>query len=653
MVSLQKAINVQWSSDSKVNVEAHAKGLLLLARWMEGTARYDTQTVLKEYKNVLVHQPESEDGHFYLAKYYDRLMAFLAGDRPSKLGEFLQFVLRHYGNALRYGNKYIYQCMPRLLSLWLDFGAKVTEEEEKKPRESSQIKSTLTFLNKMMAELTQALPPYQFLIAFSQLVSRVTHPNADVFNQLEAIVLKLLKHFPQQALWMMIAISKSTYPERQMRCKRILDKAMSQMPEMGRLIEDVVKLTDKLLEVCNKKIETHRLPALLTMDKVCRSLGRLTNANDFSPIMVPIQSSLTVTLPMSKGSHHDHNPFPGELPYIIKFNEKVEVLASLQKPKKISILASDGKSYTMLCKPEDDLRKDSRLMEFNTIVNKCLRNDAECRQRQLYIRTYSVVPLNERCGLLEWVHNTSGLRFILNKIYQQRDMLTSGKELKEIGKLVEKDPETAKNVFLKQLLPKFPPVFDQWFLHSFPDPTAWYQARVAYIRTCAVMSIVGYILGLGDRHGENILFDSTNGDCVHVDFNCLFNRGEQLGVPERVPFRLTHNMVHAMGVTGYEGIFRKSCEVTLRLLREQSDPLMCILKTFIHDPLVEWNRGRGRNESKETTTSIKNIEDRLLGNFPKAKGLPLSIEGQVHSLIQEATDIDNLSRMFIGWAAYM
>ena len=78
-----------------------------------------------------------------------------------------------------------------------------------------------------MAELTQALPPYQFLVAFSQLVSRVTHPNADVFNQLEVrttrilyalhfikllplqvIVLKLLKHFPQQALWMMIAISK-------------------------------------------------------------------------------------------------------------------------------------------------------------------------------------------------------------------------------------------------------------------------------------------------------------------------------------------------------------------------------------------------------------------------------------------------------------
>lgn len=38
------------------------------------------------------------------------------------------------------------------------------------------------------------------------------------------------------------------------------------------------------------------------------------------------------------------------------------------------------------------------------------------------------------------------------------------------------------------------------------------------------MSMVGYILGLGDRHGENILFDASCGDTVHVDFNCLFNK---------------------------------------------------------------------------------------------------------------------------------
>lgn len=51
-----------------------------------------------------------------------------------------------------------------------------------------------------------------------------------------------------------------------------------------------------------------------------------------------------------------------------------------------------------------------------------------------------------------------------------------------------------------------------------------YNSRSAYCRSVAVMSMVGYILGLGDRHGENILFDSLTGECVHVDFNCLFNK---------------------------------------------------------------------------------------------------------------------------------
>lgn len=56
---------------------------------------------------------------------------------------------------------------------------------------------------------------------------------------------------------------------------------------------------------------------------------------------------------------------------------------------------------------------------------------------------------------------------------------------------------------------------------------------------------------LGDRHGENLLCDARTGEIVHVDFGCLFFTGQLLKVPETVPFRLTHNMVDAMGITGY------------------------------------------------------------------------------------------------------
>lgn len=91
------------------------------------------------------------------------------------------------------------------------------------------------------------------------------------------------------------------------------------------------------------------------------------------------------------------------------------------------------------------------------------------------------------------------------------------------------DPQKCGEVFSKQILPLYPPVFHEWFLDNFPEPTAWLKARTAYARTTAVMAMVGFVLGLGDRHGENILIDTTSGDCVHVDFNCLFGMvGERL-----------------------------------------------------------------------------------------------------------------------------
>ena len=36
--------------------------------------------------------------------------------------------------------------------------------------------------------------------------------------------------------------------------------------------------------------------------------------------------------------------------------------------------------------------------------------------------------------------------------------------------------------------------------------------------------MVGHVVGLGDRHGENILLDAGTGDAVQVDFSCLFDR---------------------------------------------------------------------------------------------------------------------------------
>ena len=127
-----------------------------------------------------------------------------------------------------------------------------------------------------------------------------------------------------------------------------------------------------------------------------------------------------------------YSPFAETLPTIQGFEDRVSVLSSLQRPRKVVIRGSDGQSYNFLCKPKDDLRKDARLMEFNTMINKLLQKAPECRRRQLRIRTYAVVPLNEECGILEWVPNTIGFRNIVNDLYKAKDKYVHSSEIKTI-----------------------------------------------------------------------------------------------------------------------------------------------------------------------------------------------------------------------------
>ncbi|KAM5163022.1 serine/threonine-protein kinase ATR [Mantella aurantiaca] len=666
LIVLQKGAEL-FLSDSSEQQLIHGRAMLLVGRFMEETANFESNAVMKKYKDVTSLLPEWEDGHFYLAKYYDKLMPMVTDNKMEKQGDLIRYIVHHFGRSLQYGNQFIYQSMPRMLSLWLDFGAKVYEWEKAGRADRLQMKNDLIKINKVITDHKNCLAPYQFLTAFSQLISRICHSHDEVFSVLMEIVAKVFVAYPQQAMWMMTAVSKSSYPMRVNRCKEILDKAIHMKPALGKFIGDATRLTDKLLELCNKPVDGNT--GTLSMSVHFRLLKKLVEEPTFSEILIPLQSVMIPTLPSTVGKrdHANHDPFPGHWAYIAGFDDVVEILPSLQKPKKISLKGSDGKSYIMMCKPKDDLRKDCRLMEFNSLINKCLRKDAESRRRELHIRTYAVIPLNDECGIIEWVNNTAGLRNILIKLYKERGIYMSGKELRQCMLPKGAPLQDKLKIFKETLLLRHPPVFQEWFLRTFPDPISWYNSRSAYCRSTAVMSMVGYILGLGDRHGENILFDSFTGECVHVDFNCLFNKGETFEVPEIVPFRLTHNMANGMGPMGTEGLFRRACEVTMRLMRDQREPLMSVLKPFLHDPLVEWSkpaRGGTKVQANETgevvnekaKTHVLDIEQRLQGVIKtrnRIKGLPLSIEGHVHYLIQEATDENLLSQMYLGWAPYM
>jgi serine/threonine-protein kinase mTOR len=58
--------------------------------------------------------------------------------------------------------------------------------------------------------------------------------------------------------------------------------------------------------------------------------------------------------------------------------------------------------------------------------------------------------------------------------------------------------------------------------------------------------------------------------------------------PEKVPFRLTRMLIHAMEVSGIEGTYRSTCENVMRVMRDNKESLMAVLEAFVHDPLITW-----------------------------------------------------------------
>lgn len=122
-----------------------------------------------------------------------------------------------------------------------------------------------------------------------------------------------------------------------------------------------------------------------------------------------------------------------------------------------------------------------------------------------------------------------------------------------------------------------------------PNSEVWFDRRNNYTRSLATMSMVGYVLGLGDRHPSNVMLDRMSGKIVHIDFgDCFEVAMTREKFPEKVPFRLTRMLVNAMEVTGIEGNYRMTCERVMRVLRENKDSLMAVLEAFVYDPLISW-----------------------------------------------------------------
>jgi ataxia telangiectasia mutated family protein len=201
-----------------------------------------------------------------------------------------------------------------------------------------------------------------------------------------------------------------------------------------------------------------------------------------------------------------------------------------------------------------------------------------------------------------------------------------------------------------------------------------------------VSSIVGHVLGIGDRHCSNILVQQKTGEIVHIDFGIVFEQGRNLPRPEVVPFRLTQNIVDGLGPTGTDGPFRAAAETTLTVLRENAEALQAILTSIVADPLYIWTLspdearqiqddeieeeeddgaaivkklttvsnkvGSAEDQNEAAANAIAKVKEKLAGYEDGTGGEQQSVKSQIDYLINTACDEEKLSAMFVGWAPW-
>jgi serine/threonine-protein kinase mTOR len=307
---------------------------------------------------------------------------------------------------------------------------------------------------------------------------------------------------------------------------------------------------------------------------------------------------------------------------ISSFEPVFTVIPSKQRPRRMSLRGSDGQLYTYLLKGHEDIRQDERVMQLFGLVNTLLGNDTESFKRHLNIQRFPAIPLSQNSGLLGWVPNSDTLHNLIKDYREGRRILLNIEH-----RIMLQMAPMYDNLTLMQKVEVFSYAMDNttgkdlyrvlWLKSKSSE--AWLERRTNYTRSLAVMSMVGYILGLGDRHPSNLMLDRITGNVIHIDFgDCFEVAMHREKYPERVPFRLTRMLTFAMEVSNIDGSYKLSCEAVMRVIRDNKESLMAVLEAFIHDPLLNWRLTT--RESPHETSFTSERRKSLIGNLEDAQG---------------------------------
>ncbi|XP_011503295.1 PREDICTED: DNA-dependent protein kinase catalytic subunit-like [Ceratosolen solmsi marchali] len=410
-------------------------------------------------------------------------------------------------------------------------------------------------------------------------------------------------------------------------------------------------------------------------------------------------------------------PMPHYHIKILKFHRFVRVMDSKCNPIKIRMIGNDALTYDFLTKFGEDLRLDQRLQQIFNITNKTLKADINCKKRHLSINTYNVIALSSSLGLIQWVDETKSLKEFVqfsmaDKTIIETVSLKYQSWIKKAGRsdgLSSAYKRAVTKYHPKEVISKMkelinvinPDCLRKTFVMLSPSLECFVSLRQNFITSYATMCTIHWITGVGDRHLENLLIEVKSGKCYGIDFGLAFGTGIDQSIPELVPFRLTAQILGLFKPFTEEDLFGITMTHVLNALRIEQGPMVACLDIFIQEPL-DWSKHANKHLNDEQEKDFKwlprkkieIIEKKLNGGNPskimveelsimhddenlfegtlykythiingtdskhirkrsRMKTEFLTSEKQVQCLVEQATDLNILGRMWVGWAPYV
>nr|KAF6338367.1 phosphatidylinositol-4,5-bisphosphate 3-kinase catalytic subunit gamma [Pipistrellus kuhlii] len=265
--------------------------------------------------------------------------------------------------------------------------------------------------------------------------------------------------------------------------------------------------------------------------------------------------------------------------------EKCKVMASKKKPLWLEFKCADptalsNETIGIIFKHGDDLRQDMLILQILRIMESIW----EIESLDLCLLPYGCISTGDKIGMIEIVKDATTIAKI-----QQSTVGNTGAFKDE--------------------------VLNHWLKEKCPIEEKFQAAVERFVYSCAGYCVATFVLGIGDRHNDNIMITET-GNLFHIDFgHILGNYKSFLGInKERVPFVLTPDFLFVMGTSGKKTSlhfqkFQDVCAKAYLALRHHTNLLIILFSMMLMTGMPQLTSKEDIEYIRDALTVGKSEED--------------------------------------------